>query len=59
VASATGHLLCKGCFHAEQGLRDAILVGTADEISAVEDECPNPAVHCSNASQNTFSTEGK
>lgn len=35
---------------AERGLRDAILVGTGDEMSAVEDKCPNPAVRCSNAS---------
>ena len=35
---------------AKWGLRDVILVRTGDEMSAVEDKCPNLAIRCSNAS---------
>jgi nitrite reductase/ring-hydroxylating ferredoxin subunit len=35
---------------AEQGLRDAILVRAGDEMSAIEDKCPNLAICCSDAS---------
>ena len=35
---------------AEQGLRDVVLVGTGNKMSAIQDECPSLAVCRSNSS---------
>ena len=35
---------------AKQGLRDVVLVGTGNKMSAIQDECPSLAVCRSNSS---------